>query len=233
MIYIVKDFNENTPGQPGWVKTYYFADYFYNFLSAYIPNISHEAHSPNIDFQGKFTMVIPVTFDSPHWFYHTGISLPTGEFIDFGEPGSRWNWNRPERYLLVYSDDFLYCSLRERDSGGGFTFIWCATPQGEFVGGTNLAHNWGTTELYATDMKLYNKDNILVSYNFIRTLNFTAPPNQVAYLDMSPISSGNDSVFLSALKSCSTTALRSTVTINGNNYFALDTNTLIPIDDNL
>jgi hypothetical protein len=82
-------------------------------------------------------------------------------------------------------------------------------------------------------MQVYNKANILVAYNFIRTLNFTAPPNQVAYLDMSPISSGNDSVFLSAWKSCSTTALRSTVTINGNNYFALDTNTLVPIDDNL
>lgn len=214
---------------PLWPDNDYMANYAYNYLSQYIEGLTHTTNSTDIDFWGLFTLTIPNSA------YSTGMSitLSGGSPISFGE-GTRTAHNRPMRYTLVYDEDkFFYFSMRDRDYGGLFTLVWFVDDNGKgYVGGTNDSGNWTTGNLYGTGTVIYDMEDPTRSYHFAQMFNFTAPPGKIAIAQAQPLyKEGDISSLYTYLYTCSTVPYRSSISIMGDNFLAIDTNTLIRIPE--
>ena len=216
--------------QPGWLNNEYIADYVYNYLNPYVEGLSHETlHSTTIGFWDSFTLNIPNSG------YTTGMSLsiPDGTSVTFTGTG-RTAYNRPIRHTLFYDEGkFLYYSLRDRDYGGMFTLIWIKNESGaDFVGVNNHIAGWTSNDLYGSDMEIYALDNLASKYSMPQMFNFTAPPGKIAIAQMQPVIVESAlSFFYTYLYTCSTVSFRSSVSIMGDNFLALNTNTLVRLSE--
>lgn len=226
MIYRVDTYEVD---QPGWLNNDYIADYAYNYLSQYISGLSHETlHGTDIDFWGLFTLEIPNSS-------YTGgmrMSVPDGSSATF-TGNSRTGHNRPIRHTLIYDEGkFLYYSLRDRDYGGMFTLIWIKGETSDFVGVNNHNATWTSNDLYGTDMEIYSLADLTAKYSMPQMFNFFAPPGKLVIAQMQPIGiDGVSSFFYTYLYTCSTVPFRSSVSIMGDNFLALNTNTLVRLSE--
>lgn len=215
--------------QPGWLNSDYVADYVYNYLSQYIQGLSHETlHSTTIDFWGLFTLNIPNSASTSGM----SLSVPSGASVAFTGTG-RTGHNRPIRHVLFYDEGkFLYYSLRDRDYGGMFTLIWLKEEDSDYVGVNNHNAYWTTNDLYGADMEIYSLNDLTTIYAMPQMFNFQAPPGKIAISQMQPlIVDGTDSVFYTYLYTSSTVPFQSSVSIMGDNFLAINTNTLIRLQE--
>lgn len=222
MIYRVDTYQVD---QSGWLFTDYIADYVYQYLNQYVQGLSHETlHSTTIDFWGLFTLNIPNDGRT------TGMSLsvPSGASVTFTGTG-RTAHNRPLRHVLLYDEGkFLYYSLRDQTYGGMFTLIWLKGEDSDYVGVNNHDAGWASNDLYGADMEIYSLDDLTTRYAMPQLFNFQAPPGKIAIAQMQPIIvDGVDSIFYTYLYTSSTVPLRSSVSIMGDNFLAINTNTLV------
>lgn len=215
--------------QPGWLNNEYVADYVYNYLSQYVQGLSHATlHSTTIDFWGLFTLNIPNSGNTSGM----SLSVPSGASVAFTGAG-RTGYNRPIRHVLFYDEDkFLYYSLRDRDYGGMFTLIWLKDGDSDYVGVNNHNAYWTTNDLYGTDMEIYSLDDLTTKYAMPQMFNFQAPPGKIALAQMQPlIVDGVDTIFYTYLYTSSTVPIHSSVSIMGDNFLAINTNTLIRMQE--
>ena len=78
---------------------------------------------------------------------------------------------------------------------------------------------------------MYDLEDTANPYAFTKMFNFAAPPGKIAIAQMQSFEkSGNFGGWTTDLYSCSTVPLFSTVSIMGDTFLALDTNTLIRLD---
>lgn len=232
MIYRVDTYYGDTPEYfNGRRQT--MADYVYNYLSNHgIEGLTHTSGTLDIHFWGLFVLSLPQFYDgNPYFLGGTSITNSEGVVKTF-LGNSRMDFNRPLRLTLISKNNFFYFSIRHRDSWGGFTIVKMQDSVGNiYAGGTSTAHAWDTTEIYASDVILYRLPDMIDVFKFTKPLSFSAPPTKIAYLNDYFLSDNNSIFQIPELHSCSTTAYRSTITILGHNFLALDTNTLLSLEE--
>lgn len=227
MIYRVDTYSN---GESCYPTPDYIADCSYKYLSQFLDGLTHTEHSTDIDFWGLFTLTIP----NSRFMQNMSITPTGGSACSFGDPSdARIEYNRPVRHTILYDTNFLYYSFRDRDRGGLFNLIWFRDSKTgkQYAGGNNKWGSWTTGELYKTGAVLYDFEDTASPYTFAKMFNFTAPPGKIAIAQMQPFTKGGDFGFWTTdLYSCSTVPLFSTVSIMGDTFLALDTNTLIKLD---
>ena len=86
-------------------------------------------------------------------------------------------------------------------------------------------------EIISCKKVLYDFENTASPYAFAKMFNFTAPPGKIAIAQMQPFTKDSNFGFWTTdLYSCSAVPLFSSVSIMGDTFLAVDTNTLIKMD---
>ena len=207
--------------------SYIWADTVYDYLNQYVDGLSHDTNSQEIDFWKKFKIRIRSDANVSLTLIVNGaeISLSSGHQTYMPD-------NRPFHFDLIVSDNFFLFNLIQQ-LGGSFSIIYAKDADGnEYVGGSTESHGWGSSWMYGTYTSLFDLSDLNSQYFFTKPLVFTPPPNQVGFVDYYFITNNTSkSIPILGLYSCTSLPYRSTCTILGHNYLAVDTNTLICIDD--
>ena len=222
MIYRVDQSTSLTPYGDHW------CDNAYAYLSNYLDIFTHEMGTTDMGVNGLFTFRI-----STRQYPSLSLILNDGTVVHIAGGGDM-NANRPFRFTLISSENFFFFSMN-RDYGGHLVITWCRDSSGKYyVGGAGDMHTLDTTELYKTDgsmFTLYDITDTTSYYTFKQLFNFKAPPGKIALARFQPLSTvGNLTIVAEDLYTCSTVPYRSTVSIMGDTFLAVDTNTLIKLD---
>lgn len=212
--------------EPTFLRGTRWADCAYDYLSQYVDGLIHEENTEFIDFWGRFT--IRITTDRYSRLY---LVAPNGTQIPLGTEQDM-NPNRAWRFTLIKSDNFMFFSMN-RDYGGNITLIWMVDEDNrDYFGGGGYNHTFNTTELYNSAVVAYDVLDTTSPFYFTKPLPFVPPQNKVGFLDNYFITNNiSKSVAIKDLYSCTSVVYRSTLTVLGHNFLAVDTNTLINSDD--
>ena len=194
----------------------------YAYLSQYLDGLSYDTETYKIDFWGIFK--IRVTRDGST----TRLYMTTSDGSEVSLGGANdvttWvNWT----FTLVKTDNFLYFRMQHPwNNGGCYELVW-ANDGANYVGGNAT----GSIGLTFYDSAIYKMPSTQSPYYPVKLLNFTTVSSKLAFSEIAiAITEGNQSFMLQDLCSCSNISKGSVVTIQGDNYVALDTNTLIMLD---
>lgn len=141
-----------------------------------------------------------------------------------------WNYNyvsNPAIHLLVcISDDITLVRIFRNGYNDRFiSLLFIRTEDDDFGGGLASA----AYDFYNIKCSCFNVPGSTISP--IKAITFNAPAGAIAVIDGAPFGSNNMYyAWVPSLLSCSTVPVNSTVTIDGKNYLAIGTNTLIKMN---
>ena len=204
---------------------YAWADNIYTYLNRYVSGLTHEMGTTLIDFNGLFQWKI-LTDRYPK----ISVVLNDGTELYLGQCGDCAT-NRTFRFTLISSDNFLFFTAN-RDYGGCVTLIWCKDTSGNYyAGGKYNDHNWDAGNEIYSNVYLYSINEPVSPFSFKKIFNFTAPPGKIVLARFQPVATSGNQLFATEdLYVCSTVPYRSTISIMGDTFLAVDTNTLIKMD---
>ena len=198
----------------------------YNYLNQFITGLTYDSETNTVDFWGKFKIRI-TEFQGVHTLYFTptnGIELGLGSCSDVA-------WSANWYATLVKTDNFFFFSMKhEYNNPPTFNIFWAKDKNDiEYAGGIFV----GNAKFY--NSQIYKLDGSTIStspaYYPVKFLDFTAPSFKLAFSDIAiAATSGNQSFIIPDLCSCSTVTKGDNLTIQGDNYAAIDTNTLVKLD---
>ena len=137
---------------------------------------------------------------------------------------------QPAAHLLVLiSDNFILIRQNRNNYIDRYvTMMFVTNEDKHYAGG--VTGNTNGHNIYALNLTSF--EDSTSGYQITRLLNFTAPAGSTAYLDRAVFSNNGDTAYwFTELCSCSTVPFNSTVTILGNNYLAIGTNTIVQIPE--
>lgn len=139
--------------------------------------------------------------------------------------------SNPALHLLVYiSDEVVFIRMNRNQYNDRFvsmTFIHHS--EGDFAG---LLYTDKAPNLY--NMSCVSFDLPATTYYFAKILDFTPPAGSAAVVSGAPLTDKTSStIWVSSLVSCATVPFGSTITLSGYNYFAIGTNTLMPLPEEI
>lgn len=204
---------------------YRFARFIYNYLNNYIDGLTLES-SEVIDFWGKFKL----RFTDDQRYLRIWLQKNNSNEYDLGS--SDCTYPNTSNIVLIYTEDFLYFNMASTSTGGGCSIIYLKDKNdNEYAGGTGAPIGVNQSILY-NNVTMYNIGDEESVFNFIKMIGFEMPTGEIAFTDKAPLAiSGNLSFFAKDLVSCSNVPVRNVITMRGHNYLAVDTNTLIQLDD--
>lgn len=198
------------------------ADQVAAFLSNYISDMIYDSSTKIMTF-----------FDDKFSFQIADSNWPT---LSLAYGSSRIQWDaeamfREKEVYFVYSENFMQLKIYFPNSGQRWMIIsYIKSSDGKYYAGGSVNSQTEYT-LYNTPYYDVQNDTQLI-YNFPKIINFAANPGKIVYAEQTPLVHSDSNIcFFNDIFSCSTVPLRSTVTINGDNYLALDTNNLVLLDE--
>lgn len=195
-------------------------DNIYAYLSQYITGLSHEMGTTKIDF-GDFTLDI-LNQRYTHFVVETENNSKEIASVDL-------NTSRTWIFTLIKTEKFMYFKVN-RDWGNHLTIFWLIEDNKHYVG-AECGGEGSTSSIY--NAVIANISDLQGNnYNFVKILNISVPVNTIAVSDKAPLTDNVMScIFCTDLLSCSNITSGTVITMKGHNYLALDTNTLIQLDD--
>ena len=192
----------------------------YTYLSNFLDGLTFDENNQEVTFFNKFSFSVSTSESFYLNYLDRTVSLYTG----WDTAGS------PMTFTLILNDNLLLLNMEPYGHDGRVAIGYVKDGQGNYyVGGAIFR---GTVySIY--DFNYYNTSSSVGEYyTFPRVLNYTSTPGKILYSNKAVINNSNAStIVIPNVYSCSNVTRFSTVTILGDNYFAIDTNNLFLIDD--
>lgn len=198
----------------------------YNYLNQYIDGLTYEADTYKVNFWDLFKIRVSRTGSTTSMY----ITFPNGSEVNIGGANDI-SWGENWYFTLAKTDNFMHLRMQHIYNNPPIVNIfWSKDDKGNNYGGGVM----GPNQIFYNDL-IYKLDNttstISSTYSPVRLLNFTAASYKLAFSEIAIAStSGDQSFIIQDLCSCSAMARGATVTIQGDNYVALDTNTLLLLE---
>ena len=198
----------------------------YNYLNQYIDGLTYETETYKVNFWDLFKIRVTRNGSTTSMY----ITFPNGSEVAAGGANDI-AWDADWYFILAKTDNFMHLRMQHPSSGHFIVNIfWSKDDEGNNYGG-GVA---GPNPTFYNDI-IYKLDNTTSSasptYSPTRLLNFTTASYKLAFSEIAVISTAGDQSFIiHDLCSCSAMTRGATVTIQGDNYVALDTNTLLLLE---
>ena len=197
----------------------------YNYLKQYIDGLTYEADTYKVNFWDLFKIRVSRTGNSTIMY----ITFPNGSEVNIGGADDI-SWQEPWYFTLAKTNNFMHPRMQHSYNIPIANIFWSKDDKGNNYGGGAM----GNTSTFYNDL-IYKLDNTTSAtsstYSPVRLLNFTAASYKLAFSEIAIAStSGDQSFIIQDLCSCSAMARGATVTIQGDNYVTLDTNTLLLLE---
>lgn len=192
----------------------------YNFISQYYSNLTVSDNA--ITFDEKFTLSFSSSVrPTVTLIRNNGVNTELLQLGYWGDVSQQAN------LTLIIADDVFYIKIIRSNvpSEGHGAIIWLQSENTNFVGMSNA-----TNPIIETTY--YNAENDQKgSYTLGKVANYTVMPLKIVYSKLCPIvqTTGGEVLPINGLLSCSTISLYSSITFGGHTYYAIGTNTLIPL----
>ena len=192
----------------------------YTYLSNFLDGLTFDENNQEVTFFNKFSFSTP-TADS---FYLNYLDKTVNLYTGWDTAGG------PVTFTLILNDNLLLLSMEPYGHDGRVAISYVKDSQNNYyVGG--VIFRGVVYSIY--DFYYYNTSSSVGEYyTFPRVLNFTSTPGKILYSNKAVINNSNAStIIIPNVYSCSNVTRFSTVTILGDNYFAIETNNLFLIDE--
>lgn len=188
-----------------------------------------QADADSVTIDGKVNLSFPLYQSNPDRRYMKII------MNEVTHQSGEWFSNYTQPYVTTFIGDnviIIRVTPNNYEAGArGHEFIYITNGNGNYYSGVGYAYRTDF-DIYSTS--LYDVTEGTVAYKIGNVIsNIIASAGTIAYSNYCPIVNGSNILFGFAkeLLSCSTIAQRSVIALpNGNNYYALGTNTLIKIE---
>ncbi len=214
MIYETGQVSVNSGSGNSWATA------LYNFISQYYNKLTVSDNTLNFD--NKFTISFSVANGRPN------ITLVRNDGTEtyLGDMGYWANAAQMANLTLIITDDVFYIKiLRPTTSEGHGAFSWLMSGDTNFVGVSNAGNPTIETTYYNAE------DSLKGEYTLGKVANYAVMPLKIVYSKLCPIvqTTGGEVLPINGLVSCSTISIYSSITFGGHTYYAIGTNTLIPL----
>lgn len=207
-----------------------YAQCIYELFSAHDNRFTHEAGTDYILVDNKFK----IQFFKGGWDHLGFRVLDLNDNIIFSRSTSAGGNNNIAMYNadLLCTTNFFYAYVYSATgTDNGFCFFWHTKNDKNFVGLT-LPENGGVlTAGYIENSTIACIEDSSALFKFCKPSDYTLVSPKIAFSNIQLIY-GNTGTFsiVDELKSCSLIPFKTTITINGKNYYAIGQNTLLEIE---
>lgn len=203
----------DTIANSGWIQT------LYNYLSNYIEGLSYDSGTDTLTFFNKFSYYI--TSNHIHLKYES-LDVDLGGGWDIGGGSIS--------FTFILTDNFMYLNGIPNGGDGRITISYLKDAQENYYA-SGADYRGSLKSIY--DLIYYNtsESSTAENYTMPKAINCNSSVGKIYYSNRAIIIHGSSiTTVIPNICSCSNVTRFSTVTINGSNYFAIDTNNLVLVD---
>lgn len=214
MIYETGQVSVNSGSGDSWATA------LYNFISQYYNKLTVSDNTLNFD--NKFTISISVVNGRPN----ITLVRNDGTETSLGNMDYWASVVQLANLTLIITDDVFYIKIIRATTGEGHgAIIWLQSENTNFVGLSSATNPIIETTYYNAE------DSLKGAYTLGKVANYAVMPLKIVYSKLCPIvqTTGGEVLPINGLLSCSTISLYSSITFGGHTYYAIGTNTLIPL----